>query len=185
MAKVTLNPALQRLSGRSGNLVFRQVGDRTIAAKRPEAAKTKVSAAQRTQRDRFRQATDYARRVLDDPCQRRAYERLAAERKRRADKLLTSDFLTPPVVEAVEVSGYRGKRGQRIRVLAFDDLEVVSVEIEIRTAAGNLVEKGAAVSVHGVWNYVATADAPAGERLAVAATAKDRPGNTASLTVTA
>ena len=78
MAKVTLNAALAGLSGTSGNLVFRRVGDQTIAARRPEAGAKAPSPSQLAQRERFRRAGEYAQQVLADPWQRKAYERLAA-----------------------------------------------------------------------------------------------------------
>ena len=83
----------------------------------------------------------------------------------------------------VDLAEYRGRRGDRIRVIAFDDLEVVSVEVAIRTAAGAWVDTGAAVDVQRVWIFTTTSDAPAGEPLVVTAAAKDRPGNVGVLSV--
>jgi len=40
MAKATLNPALDVLSGRIGNLVFRQQGEGTVVASYPTGKRT-------------------------------------------------------------------------------------------------------------------------------------------------
>lgn len=68
------------------------------------------------------------------------------------------------------------------RIIATDDTEVVSVEVAIQMAAGDVVERGGAGKVHGVWLYLAKCDAPAGARLTVTATAKDRPGHAGART---
>jgi hypothetical protein len=183
MAKIILNPAVNGFSGRSGNLVYRQVGDETIVAQRPSRPTRAATPAQLAQRERFRLAGAYATRVLADPFQRRVYETMAASLNRRADKIVAADFLTPPVVETIDLSAYRGKIGDVIRIIATDDIEVVSVNVAIQTAAGNTFEQGAASKVHGVWIYTATIDAPAGERLAITATAKDRPGHDGTKTM--
>lgn len=180
MAKATFSPAIDGVSGKSGNLVFRRVRGGTVVAQRPKPSRRKPSAAQLAQRERFARATEYARQVLSDPWQRRAYEALAKTLGRRADKLVTSDFLTPPVVEEIDVSEYRGRPRGVVRVFATDDVEVIAVEIRITTKVGTIVEQGPAIKIHGVWCYTATASAPANTSLLVTATARDRPGNLAT-----
>ncbi len=177
MAKVTLHPAFNTLSGTQGGLVYRNTGGQIVMARRPRPSKRKPSAAQLQQRERFAAAGRYARKVLADPCQLRAYEALARERNRRADKLVASDFLTPPVVDAIDLSGYRGEPGGLIRVLATDDIEVVSVHVAVHTAAGVKLEEGLAGKLHGVWRYLTTAARPGSETLTITATATDRPGH--------
>jgi hypothetical protein len=183
MAKATLSPAFAGFSGRSGGMVFRQLRGQTFISQRPEPTGGRTSAAQQAQRARFALAGQYARRVLADPWQRRVYEALGRERNRRADKLLASDFLSPPVVEEIGVSDYQRQPGGLIRILAIDDIEVVSVTVTIRTASGTLVEQGAATRTHGVWCYRATIAAPLDTALTITATAKDRPGHDGVLTV--
>lgn len=179
MAKVTLHPAFRTLSGTQGGLVYRNVGGQTVIARRPDqpTRKRKPSAAQLAQRERFAAAGRYARSVLADPYQRREYERLAAASHRRIDKLVESDFLTPPVVEEINLAEYTGGSGDVIRVFATDDVEVVSVDVALHTAAGARLEAGRAVKIHGVWVYTTTTAAPSQQRLIISATAKDRPGH--------
>ena len=106
MAKAHLNPAFDGISGRSGGIVYRRLRGETIIARRLESRARAASPAQEAQRQRFAEAIPYAREVLSDPGQRRTNERLARERNRRADNLVAADFLTPPVVEEIDVSGY-------------------------------------------------------------------------------
>ena len=179
MAKATLNAVVGGISGKSGGFVFRQMGGETFISQSPSVRPGKASRAQQAQRDRFKQATWYARRVLSDPCQLEAYHALGNQLKRRADKMVTSDFLTPPVVDRIDVSKYQGRVGDVIRVLATDDVEVVAVDVTVQ-AGDTLIERGPAAKVHGVWCYTATVSAPAGVALTVTASAKDRPGNVAS-----
>lgn len=165
-------------------MVFRRVRGKTIIAQRPDIQPRKSSAAQQAQRERFALAREYAKQVLADPWQRQAYDQQAKRRNRRTDLLVVSDFLTPPVVELIDVSGFHRTAGGTIRILAEDDVEVVSVEVTIQTASGTLLERGFAVPVHGVWCYRNTTGAPAGESLTVTATARDRPGHAGVKSVT-
>ena len=183
MARVHLNAAFAGFSGRSGELVYRRLRGSTIIAQRPEQSGRAPSPAQQRQRERFTQAAEYARQVLSDPHQREIYEALAKERNRRVDKMLASDFLTPPVVSRIDVSKYQRLPGGVIRILATDDIEVVSVEVKIESTAGSLIEQGAATKIHGVWCYHSSATSPAAESLTITATATDRPGHCGSHSV--
>jgi hypothetical protein len=180
MGKISGNAA-GKLSGRIDDFVYRQTLHGVVVARRPRprvsTRKPKKSAAQATQQERFRCANLYAHHVLEDPLARRAYERLAKERQRRFDRLVVADYLTPPEIEHIELGGYHGRAREMIRVLAWDDVEVVSVQVQIHTTGGMLVEAGEARPVHGVWTYTATVDAPANDHLVITIAARDRPDN--------
>ena len=178
--KLTLHPTFKTISGMMDDVVYRQVGDQVVIQRRPRARTREWTPAQVAQRERFAQAVSYAQRVLGDPWQREMYAELAKERRRRADKLVTSDFLTPPEVRRVDVSTYHGQPGDLIRIIAVDDIEVVSVQVMLAAATGAVLEQGQAGRQHGVWLYPATTLAPAGERITVSAIATDRPGNQAT-----
>jgi len=96
---------------------------------------------------------------------------------------VTSDYLTPPEVRRIDLSGYRGQPGDFVRVIAVDDVEVVSVGVSIQSANGTVLEQGAARKIHGVWRYTATQAMPVDETMNITATAVDRPGNEASASV--
>ncbi len=182
MAKVKLNAGLGELSGGIGNWVFRQQYGQTVIAVRPEK-KSVSTPAQKERQQRFLAATDYARNVLADPLQRRLYQALAAKRKKPVNALLISNWLTPPVIELIDVSGYRGAPGDLIKAIAMDDIEVVAVRLSIREIAGVIIEQGAATRVHGVWIYRATRALPLDRRIQIEATATDRPGHDGTATV--
>ncbi len=175
--KVTLNRSLQGLSGTLDDWTYRTVNGQVVVSGRAEPKPREPSPGQLAQRKKFAYAMAYAHEVLADPCQREVYLELAKRQNRRADKLVTSDYLTPPEVRRIDVSDYHGQPGGLIRVIAVDDVEVVSVAVTIQSADGAVVEQGPATRVHGVWRYVATAAAPAGARLGIVAVAEDRPGN--------
>jgi hypothetical protein len=158
-------------------MVFRRVRGKTVIAQRPYLRSSEGSAAQQAQREKFTLARAYAKGVLADPWQRQAYEKTAKRNNRRVDLLVVSDFLTPPVVEVLDVSGYQRQPGGIIRILAEDDIEVVSVEVILETISGESIERGFATSVHGVWCYRTTTSAPMDVPLVVTAIALDRPGH--------
>lgn len=181
--KVTLNRSIESLSGKLDDWVYRRVGDQVIVAARADPTTKKASTKQQAGRQRFADARAYAKEVMADPRKREIYVRLGQLAGRQPDKLLTSDFLTPPEITQVDLSDYRGQAGDPIYVFAFDDIEVVSVEVALQNAAGAAWETGAAGADHGVWCYRPRAAAPAGERISVVVTARDRPGNATSVTV--
>ncbi len=53
MAKGKLNPALERLRGQVGELVFKQYGDKLVVSRKPDMSRVKWSKAQRAGRERF------------------------------------------------------------------------------------------------------------------------------------
>jgi hypothetical protein len=182
MAKTPLNPAVGPLKGRVDGWVYRQVLGQTVVSRRPQTKDKAATEAQAVQRQKFSGAIAYAQRILGDPWHLKMYQALARAQNRRYDKLLVSDYLTPPTVEEIDLSEYNRQPGSRITILALDDVEVVSVRIVIRTAANVVVEEGWAEKEHEIWRYRATARAPV-DVLTVMATATDRPAHTGTLTV--
>ena len=94
------------------------------------------------------------------------------------------DFLKPPVVEAIDATGYHGVVGDLIKVSARDDFEVASVSIVIRDAADAVLEQGPAALVGGQLTYATTVAVPAGDTVTIEAVATDRPGHTGGKRVT-
>ena len=88
------------------------------------------------------------------------------------------DFLRPPNVRDINVSGYTGKPGEDIVIRAVDDCEVVSVHIALAND-GVLVEEGEAVR-HPynatLWRYTTTEENEIPGTV-IEAQASDRPGN--------
>lgn len=92
MTKVTLNPGLRELRGKMGDWTYRRMYGQQTVMKTPDMSGVKWTRAQKTNRQRFREAVLYAKRALADPVARAAYEKLAAETGRRPYHLAISDF---------------------------------------------------------------------------------------------
>ena len=95
MAKATLNPVIELLTGKIGSMVFRRshTGKVSLVAS-PDMSRVKWSPAQKEHRRRFKQAVAYARGVMADPEIRQVYERMAAEKKKnkRPFDMAVSDY---------------------------------------------------------------------------------------------
>jgi hypothetical protein len=145
MAKVKLNAIVESAHGRLGNdLVLKRTrSGATILAKKPEFAKNrKFSKAQREHQQRFKQAVAYAKVAQTNPI----YVVLAKKQKQPAYNVALADAMHPPRVIEIDASGYRGGRGEVIRVRAEDDVQVTHVQVAIYDARQRVIEEGEAVS---------------------------------------
>ncbi len=93
-----------------------------------------------------------------------------------------TDSLRPPEVESIDLGGFKGMIGNPVRVVALDDVGVLSVSVEIRAADGTVLESGLATKDVDKWVYTATVAHPADAPVTITATAVDRPGNKGSKT---
>ena len=93
MAKVTLNPIITEMHGRTGNMVFRRsrTGD-IYVIKRADMSKVKWSKAQKAHRQRFKEATAYAKAAMARPKIRAIYEKTAAKQGRSPFFVAVSDY---------------------------------------------------------------------------------------------
>jgi len=124
--------------------------------------------------------------VTANPQSRAPYDAKAKAVHKPAFALAVADYLTPPVVDEIDVTGYHKHAGDPILIKAHDDLEVTGVTVSIVDNAQAPVESGTAtfdLSVNA-WRYVATVDASAKPAVTVTANAQDHPGNTGTLSVT-
>lgn len=181
MAKTQLNSALKGISGGIDNWVYRSVGGRTVISRRPTNTGP-VSDGQRLVRERFRLAADYARAGSIDPVQQAIYAPVAKEKGLSLFVVMLTDYLKAPVVNAIDLSGYRGRIGDAIRVRASDDVGVTAVNIAIRAEDLTVLEEGSAVLQFGTWVYTATTLRQPLVPVTIAATAVDHPGNTGTKT---
>ncbi len=176
MAKVEFNETVGGLRGKIDGWVYRKQDGQTIVTRYKAPRASKQSAAQKKTRVRFREAQAYAATVLANPLWRAVYQKLGADRKRPPNALLVANFLTPPVIDRIDISAYCGRSGGVIRIVAFDPIEVCTVAVTIRDAGGTELEFGEAKSEHGVWSYHATVTAPADAELQIEVTARNRAG---------
>ena len=93
MAKITLNPMIQHISGRMGDVIYRisATGEQLIT-KVPDMSNVKWSKAQKEHRRRFKQAVAYAKAAMADPQVRPIYEQMAAEPHKRPYDMAVSDY---------------------------------------------------------------------------------------------
>lgn len=94
MPKVKLNPVIDELRGKTGNLVFRRSPNGDIhLIKRADMSKVKWSDAQKASHLRFKDANIYAKAAMADPKVRARYEKIAAKAGRKAYFVAISDYL--------------------------------------------------------------------------------------------
>ena len=95
MAKAKLNPILELITGKIGNLVFRRAHTGKLSViYRPDMSRVKWSAAQKAHRERFREAVTYTKAAMKDPDVRPVYEQMASEKKsnKRPFDMAVSDY---------------------------------------------------------------------------------------------
>lgn len=159
MAKVRGNLVLDGITGMiGGQLVLRNTKHGKVLALRPSRSARPASPAQLDQQRRFAQAVAYASAAADHP----AYEKLAAKRGVTPRNVATADFLHPPEIREIDLSRYHGHAGDRIEVLATDDVLVERVGIAIVGPDNLLIEHGDMSLVRGcrsTFVYEVTRDA--------------------------
>ena len=179
MAKVKLNPVLEGFRGAIGDLVFKRHGEEVIVARKPEST-GQQTLAQAAVRERFKLAAVYGHTALADPATKSLYETKAKAKGQPVFSVTIADFYNAPVVSEIDLSGYTGRAGEPIRIVATDDFEVASVGVRITNTSNAVVEEGTAArsGQNGSdWTYQSKTTLPADETVAIEVTATDRPGN--------
>ncbi len=172
-----LHPSIKAMRGKTGQWIYKKVGNTTYAADKPKASTKPPTTDQQEARDRFVLATNYAKAVVADPQSKALYEPASGALGKPVFALARKDALTRPRVMDIDLSAYNRQTGDTIAIRAVDDFEVTAVEVTIRN--GQVLESGTAVKSNdglGRWIYTATTNAASGE-LTVEAVATDRPGN--------
>lgn len=183
MARVRLNPIVDRVQGAFGDIVFRTYDGQTVISRRPGTPEGPPTPGQAAQRARFRDAAFYGRVVMADPTARAFYEAVAKQRKKPVFSVIVGDFLNAPTVSSIDTSAYVGATGDPIVIQAQDDVEVTGVTVTLTDDGGTVLETGPAAADEWRWRYDAQTDVPARTTVTVTAVAMDRPGNTGELSV--
>jgi hypothetical protein len=93
MPKAKLNPLIEELRGAIDDLVFHvSPGGKIIVSRRPDMSRVQWSKAQKAHRERFKQATEYAKAAMADPRVHAVYKRRAAKARKRPYALALSDY---------------------------------------------------------------------------------------------
>jgi len=91
MAKIKLNPIIDKAHGSIGNYTFRHMYGRQTLIKKPDVSQVEWSDAQQAHRLRFKLAVAHAKAAMADPQVRARYEGEAAAKGKRPFDLAVSD----------------------------------------------------------------------------------------------
>jgi hypothetical protein len=145
MAIVTANPISSQLRGTLGGLVFRQVQGRVVVSNKGYQSR-KESVLQKRNRDKFREASMWAKKQLLDPQKESFYS--AKARKLNLPNVYTaaiSDYMRKNVISDINVTRYAGKAGDVISMkISKRDFDVRHAEIIIYDEEGIEIESGVA-----------------------------------------
>ena len=186
MAKSRDNVVMQGASGRIGkNLVFRQRGDQTIIARPPRIPVDRVmTAKQVVVQNKFYDATQYAKEVMEDDDLKAEYKR-KTNINQSAYNLAFKDYFKDPELRRVDDRAYEGEVGNKIHFMVKDVMVLRSLAVEILDDQDAVVESGAAVlkdRSDSEWVYTATAQNPDFMTSKYRVTMVDRPNKVVTVT---
>jgi hypothetical protein len=93
MAKVKLNPMIQEVRGKAGDLVFRTTANgKTSLIKRANMSHVEWSDAQKEHRQRMKAAVAYAHAAKANPAVWQQYQQEAAKENKKPFNLAISDY---------------------------------------------------------------------------------------------
>ena len=131
MAKVHNNIFVRGLTGAVGDqFVIRKArSGRTIIANKPMFDDDReYTDAQKTQQQKFRKATTYARTAQHQPL----YQEKVVGTSLSAYNLAVADYFIKPLILDIDISRWTGAAGQPIVIRAQDNVLVASVRLVIR-----------------------------------------------------
>jgi len=158
---VSTNPLLKDARGVLGKVVvFKQMYGKTVMTNYPKKANVpweKQSEAQRKTRLNFRDASAYARRMMQDPERKRYYEKKKKPLGvNSAYQAALTDYMRGMILESVNMKKYTGKvGGQVMAIIRKKDFEISDVTFRLLSArTGSLIESGPGrKDLHGAWLY--------------------------------
>jgi hypothetical protein len=186
MARIVKNDLVRGARGNFGKqFVYKKRGKQTHIASMPDTSNVIPTLVQVQVRELFSLAALYAKAAMFNPEIKKQYKEKAGDGA-TAFNVAVRDYFKAPVVKSIDPSNYNGSVGSKLIVTAKDDFRVVSVKVAIKTATGDLVEEGEAhlnPDNLAQWIYTATQDNATLAGSVITATAKDRPGNSATLNI--
>ena len=165
-----------------GTLVFRRLNGETVVAAAPAPSSKQASESQVLHRERFRLASHYAKRALNDADLRVEYELVARLKKLPSARAaaIADYFRSPEILNAKVSTEQTG--AVIVEAIVVDYLRVKSVTISVNAPEGTVLETGNAVLGvdNQTWTYQVQVSAGlvAGVRFDITAT--DLPGNVSS-----
>lgn len=187
MSKARLHPTVLDFRGAMGNMLFRRRNGKLYASIKSPGTTKEPTEAQTSHRERFSEAVAWGKRALKNEELLGLYKAIAAEKGTSAFNVALADFLKPPSIRELDLSGYRGQPGDTISFLTRDDVAVVRAVVAITDADSHMIESGEAVETEpgtGEWVYTATSIVPAETTVTIRVVAIDHPGGTGILAET-
>jgi hypothetical protein len=185
MAKIRFKGPIGGMSGSVDGMVFTDNGIRTVAYVRKPKTGEKSEAELR--RDyRMAEARAYATTVkAEDPELWAFYKQVGKPKKISARAIAVKDFMRVPSFRPLNLTNYKGRVGDPIKIHCVDDIGLVSVEVSIDRQDGTDVEKGMAAVLdarEGFWVYKATQAIPLGTDVFIEVVGLDHAGHRIKLT---
>jgi hypothetical protein len=148
MSIVKNNVLTKGFSGKFGDILFKQIGKKTFAYPVPPSPK-KESDKQRSNRDKFREATQFAHAMMADDERKAYYKKLAKKLKLpNAYTAAITDFMRKPEIYWVDTDKYNGKPGDQIYIQASKkEIKVENVNVIVSSNEDQVIEYGAAQRV--------------------------------------
>jgi hypothetical protein len=143
------NALLQGMSGKIGNLVFKQMpnGKTHVSLVQQNTGKGDTEARQAT-RKAFRAGVFYAKEVLQDE-EAKAYYKQYGSSKRKVYHIAMSDYAMAPDIQ--EVNAVKTGNSLMLTIRAVDDTRVCSVCCEYGTANGRQVKQAEPDAINHIW----------------------------------
>ncbi|HYG37897.1 MAG TPA: hypothetical protein VD908_04725 [Cytophagales bacterium] len=179
MAQVRNNTLIDGISGKVGkDLVFKTWNGKTFVYLKAKKPKTQ-SPKQKENRGKFKKATWFAKMMMEDPVKKAEYWEKAKKLKLpNAYTAAITEYMRSPEIVDVDISGFKGKAGDEIKVTARKkDFEVEMVEVIIVDGEGKVIEEEKLIrsSLDGKWIFIAKESFKEGHSIHVIC--RDRCGN--------
>jgi hypothetical protein len=110
-----LRGSMDGISGKVGNVVFKNYNGKVIACRAPKMRSRPITAAQAAQVERFRHAVAEAKRMLEDPVHRTYYETVAWRKHMRPYAFLVGQLLRGEVPPDIPAALEQLRRSEEVR----------------------------------------------------------------------
>jgi hypothetical protein len=157
MGKIKNNVVTKGFSGKFGDdLVFRQVDNQTIFAKRT-LTPISSTARQTEVRNKFTEASLFASGAIENPQASVDYKLMAELQGLKSAYLAAiTDYLTMPEIGGVFANAYKGNVGDVFNIKPKAVYKIMDIDVTITDANGVVIESGKAVATELKWKYIAT-----------------------------
>ncbi|GAO44672.1 hypothetical protein [Flavihumibacter petaseus] len=186
MAILDHNLLLHGASGSIDNYYTRQHRGKTQLCRKPRSKDGwKAKGGQIENREKFKAANAYAKRVLNDPELLAVYEGLL-KKYEEVQNIAVRDAFRPPEILDLDVDFNPATEKLCISIIAVDDTKVVSVEVTLMDCIEQVLLQGQALRHpynHNKWIFEADNVTALPESGTIEAIAYDIPGNRATATL--